>query len=150
MNYKKIPFLILEKIEKKNAEKKMIDMKNVSLNNKQCYQQLELLINYQNEYIKKLFNKTLVGILSYEWNNYKDFIYLLNCIIQDHKTQIKKNEKKMKKKINNYLKNQSKLKVWSLLNFKNKQVILKHKELMDQKLNNELSQLNAFQKGLLS
>ncbi|WP_284443262.1 flagellar export protein FliJ [Buchnera aphidicola] len=149
MKYKKFSFSLLEEIEKKKIEKKTINIKNLNLKNKQNNEQLKLLINYQKEYLNKMHKKMISGIGIYEWQNYNDFISILQKIIKENINNIKKNEKIVEESLKSWSKNQIKLKVWKHLNTINKKKILKIKKIREEMINETFFQLNFFKKGCL-
>lgn len=118
MKNKKILFSILEIVEKKNIEKESILIKILYSQQKEHEKQLQLLQNYQKEYKEKLYKKQLLGIFSYDWNNYNNFIFILSIIIENNIKIASDNKKKIQNKINILLKSQIKLKTWEYLSKK--------------------------------
>jgi flagellar FliJ protein len=147
MKHKKISFSILEDIEKKNVEKNKIDIKKLFFQKEKCLEQLTLLENYRNEYLQKLKHKIQLGIFLNQWENYNNFIFMLNCLIKDSRNKIKKIEEIINKNLTILLKNNTKLKTWNYLNQKNKKEKIKKSFLIEQMTTDKLSQFRSFQKG---
>ncbi|QCI20234.1 flagellar export protein FliJ [Buchnera aphidicola (Brachycaudus cardui)] len=147
MKYKKHFLSILEKIEIQKIEKEIINLKNMFLKQKHNNQQLELLVEYEKEYIKKTYNQLLSGMCIYQWKNYNNFISMLRVIIKDNRDMLKKNQEVIKERLNIWSKSQKKLQFWKNLNFINKTQILNIKRIEEQILNDNYIQLKFFKKG---
>jgi len=147
MKYKKVSFSILEEIEKKKIKKETVNIKNLYLKKRQIGEQLKILIHYQKDYIKKIHNKIISGVCVHQWQNYKNFISILESIIKDNINNIEKNNKMIQKSLNQWSKNQIKLKVWKHLNIINEKKILRIKKIQEEIINNDFAQLKFFKKG---
>ncbi|QCI22539.1 flagellar export protein FliJ [Buchnera aphidicola] len=147
MKYKKFSFSLLEEIEKKKIEKDTINIKTLNLKNKKNHEQLKILIDYQKEYINKIQKKMMSGIDIYQWQNYNDFISILQKIIKENINNVKKNEKILEESLKVWSKNQIKLKVWKHLNIINKKEILKMKKIREEIINENFLQLKFLKKG---
>ncbi|WAI11846.1 MAG: flagellar FliJ family protein [Buchnera aphidicola (Macrosiphum albifrons)] len=149
MKYKKFSFSLLEEIEKKKIEKETINIKNLNLKNKKNNEQLKLLIDYQKEYLNKIHKKMMSGIDICQWQNYNDFISILQKIIKENINTIKKNEKIVKESLKLWSKNQIKLKVWQHLNTINQKKTLKIKKIQEEIINETFCQLHFLKTGYL-
>ena len=68
------------------------------------------MINFQNEYIKKLNIKLKLGISVSSWKIYNNFIFMLYIAVEENNNIIKKYEKIIKKNLDEWLENNIKLK----------------------------------------
>ncbi|ALD15042.1 hypothetical protein IX46_00400 [Buchnera aphidicola (Aphis glycines)] len=147
MKYKKILFCVLKNIEEKKIKQKAIYIQNLHIQKKKYIEQLKLLINFRNEYITKLNINVNLGMPIYYWRVYKNFISMLYNAVEENNDIIKTYEKKIKKNIDQWLKNHIKLKTWNYLNqksiisFQNRYILEEHI------INDEFSQLKFFKKG---
>lgn len=147
MKCKNFIFLILEQMEKVNLTKEIIKIKNLHEKQTQDIQQLELLQNYQKEYIKEIYAKIILGVSINHWKNYNNFISILQIVVKDNQDMIEKNQTIIEETLKSYFKNQNKVKVWQNLNIKNKRKILKIKNIQEQILNDNYVQLKFLKKG---
>ncbi|QCI25310.1 flagellar export protein FliJ [Buchnera aphidicola (Sitobion avenae)] len=147
MIYKKNFFSVLEDIEIKKIEKEIINIKSLYLKKKQNTEQIKLLINYQKEYSKKIYNKMTSGICIHKWKNYNNFIKILETIIEDNVNRIEKNKKIIEDNLKKLSKNQMKQNVWKHLNIKYKKKIFKTKKIQQEIIDDSYIQLKFFKKG---
>ncbi|CAL4318750.1 Flagellar FliJ protein [Buchnera aphidicola (Protaphis terricola)] len=146
MKYKKTIFSILENIEIKKIEQEKNNIKNLYIQKKKYIKQLNLLMNFKNEYISKLNLKLKEGIYIDQWKIYNNFIFMLFIAIEESNNMIKKYELVIEKNKSQWLKSQSKLKTWNYFNERNKKLIKKYELLKNQILSDELSQLKLLNK----
>lgn len=147
MKYKKKIFSILENLEKKNIEKDIINIKNLYLQKEKFFTQLNLLKDYQKEYLIKLKSKIELGICLYQWRNYNNFILILYFLIKENEQKIKKNQKILEKSLKQHSKNQIKLKTWNYLYTKYKKKEIRKILLVEEMISDEFSQLKNLAEG---
>ncbi|QIQ41691.1 MAG: flagellar export protein FliJ [Buchnera aphidicola (Microlophium carnosum)] len=147
MTYKKFSFSLLEEIEKKKIDIELINLKQLYLQKEQNSKQLQLLIDYQKEYSKKIHDKMILGICIHQWENYNNFISMLQIIIQDNLNRIEKHKKIIEESLRTWSKNKIKLKVWQHFNIVNKKEILKIRKIQEDIINNNYIQLKFLKKG---
>ncbi|ACL29901.1 flagellar export protein FliJ [Buchnera aphidicola] len=139
-------FSLLEKIEKKKIEKETIKIKNIYLHKKKHIKQLKLLSGYQQEYLRKIHDKLILGVSVHQWQNYNSFISVLEVIIQDNINTIKKDEKIIQESFKIWSKNQIQGNIWKHLNMIHKRKILRIKKIKDAIINDSHIQLKFFKK----
>lgn len=139
-------FSLLEKIEKKKIEKETIKIKNIYLHKKKHIKQLKLLSGYQQEYLRKIHDKLILGVSVHQWQNYNSFISVLEIIIQDNINTIKKDEKIIQESFKIWSKNQIQGNIWKHLNMIHKRKILRIKKIKDAIINDSHIQLKFFKK----
>jgi len=147
MKYKKVSFSIFEEIEKKKIEKETINIKNLYLKKRQIDAQLKILIEYQKDYVKKINNKIILGVCVHQWQNYKNFIFILESIIKDNINSFEKNNTMIQKSLNKWSKNQIQRKIWKHLNIINEKKILRIKKIQEEIINDDFAQLKFLKKG---
>lgn len=139
-------FSLLEKIEKKKIEKETIKIKNIYLHKKKHIKQVKLLSGYQQEYLRKIHDKLILGVSVHQWQNYNSFISVLEVIIQDNINTIKKDEKIIQESFKIWSKNQIQGNIWKHLNMIHKRKILRIKKIKDAIINDSHIQLKFFKK----
>ena len=105
------------------------------------------MINFQNEYIKKLNIKLKLGISVSSWKIYNNFIFMLYIAVEENNNIIKKYEKIIKKNLDEWLENNIKLKTWNYLNQKHKIAFKKRRILEENIISDEFSQFKFLKKG---
>ncbi|QCI20820.1 flagellar export protein FliJ [Buchnera aphidicola (Hyperomyzus lactucae)] len=146
MKYKKNLFSILENIEQKKIEKEIINIKNLYMQKKQNNKQLNLLSDYQKEYVKKIDDYLRLGVFVYHWKDYNNFILLLDVIIKDNINIIKKNQRIIQESLQRWFNNEQKLKIWKHLHKKSSKHTLKVIKIKEQAVHDNYTQLKFFKK----
>lgn len=147
MKYKKILFSVLEDVEKKKIEQQKMYLKELYIQQKKHIKQLKLLINFRNEYIKKLHVNLKLGISIHAWKIYNNFICMLYIAVEENNNVIKKYKITIKNTIDQWLRNHIKLKTWNYLNQKNKRAFKKRRILEENIISDEFSQFKLLKKG---
>lgn len=145
MEHKKKIFSILGKIEQRKIEKKTIKIKSLLIREQQNINQLNILTNYQTEYLNKMHEEMKSGISRHSWENYNNFIIFLDKIIQKNIYIIKHNKKIIKENLNSWSQSQRKLNVWKNFYQIYKKKMDKIQTIQSQIMNDTCIQLKYFQ-----
>ncbi|QCI23644.1 flagellar export protein FliJ [Buchnera aphidicola (Macrosiphoniella sanborni)] len=147
MEYKKKIFSILEKIEQKKIEQNLVNIKRLFLREKEHVDQLNILIDFQKEYLKKMNEKMKLGMSIHSWKNYNNFILLLDKAIQENLYFIENNKKNIQDNIKIWSKHQVKLNTWTSFNrIYKKKISKKIQKIQEQIMSDNFIQLKYFKK----
>jgi flagellar biosynthesis chaperone FliJ len=144
---KNMTFSLLEKIQQTQLRKIILNIKILHDKRMHDTKQLQVLNNYEKEYIKKIYKEIVFGMCMHKWIHYNDFVIVLRKIIQDNEIFLKKNDNMIENSILNWCNHENQRKIWHILNIKNKKKILKSKKIQARVLNDNDIQLKLLKKG---
>lgn len=87
------------------------------------------------------------GVSIQQWQNYNNFISILQVIIKDNINRIKKNQQIIDESVKRWSKNQIQFKIWQHFNIINKKKIFNIKKIQEEIINSNQMQLKFFKKG---
>lgn len=106
----------------------------------QAKEQLEMLLNYQNEYRNNLNNDMCQGIASERWRNYQQFIQTLDIAIEQHHQQLEQWSHKVEQALSFWKDKKQRLQAWETLQERKAAAALQAENKLDQKRMDEFAQ----------
>ncbi|ATA24382.1 flagellar biosynthesis chaperone FliJ [Brenneria goodwinii] len=82
------PLITLRDLAQKEVEKAVGQLGQVRQAHQQAEQQLNMLLNYQDDYRQKLNTTMSGGMANNSWQNYQQFIQTLDKAIEQHRQQL--------------------------------------------------------------
>ncbi|MFC3395208.1 flagellar export protein FliJ [Brenneria rubrifaciens] len=82
------PLITLRELAQKEVEKAVGQLGQVRKAHRVAEQQLNMLLNYQDDYRQKLNTTMSDGIANNSWQNYQQFIQTLDKAIEQHEQQL--------------------------------------------------------------
>lgn len=82
------PLVTLRELAQKEVEKAVGQLGQVRQAHQQAEQQLNMLLNYQDDYRQKLNSTMSAGMANNSWQNYQQFIRTLDSAIEQHRQQL--------------------------------------------------------------
>ncbi|WP_168385986.1 flagellar export protein FliJ [Erwinia amylovora] len=137
----------LRSLAHKDVEKAAIQLGDARRAQKQADEQLNMLLNYQDEYRKSLNNTLSQGIASTRWYNYHQFIHTLEKAIEQHRTQLKSWNTRVENALGLWRDKQQRLHAYETLQARAHATALLQENRLDQKRMDEFAQRASLRKG---
>jgi len=106
----------------------------------QAQEQLQMLMNYQDEYQSSLNTSMSQGIGSQRWQNYQQFIQTLEKAIDQHRQQLAQWNHKVDQALNVWREKKQRLQAWQTLSDRQDSAALLAENRLDQKRMDEFAQ----------
>ncbi|POP47993.1 flagellar biosynthesis chaperone FliJ [Superficieibacter electus] len=106
----------------------------------QAQEQLQMLMNYQDEYQSSLNNDMSRGIGSQRWQNYQQFIQTLEKAIDQHRQQLTQWHQKVDQALGVWREKKQRLQAWQTLSDRQASAALLAENRLDQKRMDEFAQ----------
>jgi len=106
----------------------------------QAQEQLQMLMNYQDEYQSSLNTDMSQGIGSQRWQNYQQFIQTLEKAIDQHRQQLMQWNHKVDQAMNVWREKKQRLQAWQTLSDRQASAALLAENRLDQKKMDEFAQ----------
>lgn len=136
----------LSELASKEVDKAAIMLGDMRQGYQQAEQQLDMLVNYQDEYRSALNNNMSQGMANARWHNYQQFILTLEKAIEQQRQQLMQWSHKVEQALNAWREKKKKLQGWqTLLERKATQALLTENRL-DQKQMDEFAQRATLRK----
>lgn len=136
----------LSELASKEVDKAAIMLGDMRRGYQQAEQQLDMLVNYQDEYRSALNNNMSQGMANARWHNYQQFILTLEKAIEQQRQQLMQWSHKVEQALNAWREKKKKLQGWqTLLERKATQALLTENRL-DQKQMDEFAQRASLRK----
>ena len=113
----------------------------------QADEQLNMLLNYQDEYRNKLNDNMSTGIASSRWTNYHQFIQTLEKAIEQHRHQLAQCNQKVEQALDVWRNKQQRLHAWETLQARSQANELLQENRLDQKRMDEYAQRASLRKA---
>ncbi|MEN5015864.1 flagellar export protein FliJ [Erwinia sp. Eh17-17] len=137
----------LRDLAHKDVEKAAIQLGEVRRAQKQADEQLNMLLNYQDEYRKNLNTTMSEGIASTRWYNYHQFIQTLEKAIEQHRQQLLQWNTRVENALRLWRDKQQRLHAYETLQSRALATALLQENRLDQKRNDEFAQRASLRKG---
>ncbi|BCQ34335.1 MULTISPECIES: flagellar export protein FliJ [Erwiniaceae] len=137
----------LRDLAHKDVEKAAIQLGDVRRAQKQADEQLNMLLNYQDEYRKNLNNTMSEGIASTRWYNYHQFIQTLENAIEQHRQQLLHWNTRVENALRLWRDKQQRLHAYETLQSRALATALLQENRLDQKRMDEFAQRASLRKG---
>ncbi|MFK8258338.1 flagellar export protein FliJ [Erwinia sp. AnSW2-5] len=137
----------LRDLAHKDVEKAAIQLGDVRRAQKQADEQLDMLLNYQDEYRKNLNNTMSEGIASTRWYNYHQFIQTLENAIEQHRQQLLHWNTRVENALRLWRDKQQRLHAYETLQSRALATALLQENRLDQKRMDEFAQRASLRKG---
>lgn len=134
-------------LAQKDLEKAAISLGDVRRGQKQADEQLNMLLNYQDEYRKTLNNTLSEGINSTRWYNYHQFIETLEKAIEQHRQQLAHWNGRVENALRLWQDKQQRLHAYETLQSRALANALLQENRLDQKRMDEFAQRASLRKG---
>jgi len=131
----------------KDVEKAAIQLGDMRRAQKQADEQLNMLLNYQDEYRSNLNNTMTQGIASTRWYNYHQFIETLEKAIQQHRQQLTQWNQRVEGALNLWRDKQQRLHAYETLQARAAANAVLQENRLDQKRMDEFAQRALLRKG---
>ncbi|WP_313159903.1 flagellar export protein FliJ, partial [Mixta calida] len=105
----------LRDLAQKEVEDAAIRLGTMRRAQQQADEQLNMLLNYQDEYRNKLNDNMSTGIASSRWTNYHQFIQTLEKAIEQHRHQLAQCNQKVEQALDVWRNKQQRLHAWETL-----------------------------------
>ncbi len=112
----------------------------------QAEEQLNMLMDYQNEYRNNLNTDMTQGIGSQRWQNYQQFISTLEKAIEQHRQQLMQWTTKVEQALNAWREKKQRLQAWQTLQDRQTAAALLAENRLDQKKMDEFAQRASMRK----
>ncbi|WP_368928548.1 flagellar export protein FliJ [Mixta calida] len=137
----------LRDLAQKEVEDAAIRLGTMRRAQQQADEQLNMLLNYQDEYRNKLNDNMLTGIASSRWTNYHQFIQTLEKAIEQHRHQLAQCNQKVEQALDVWRNKQQRLHAWETLQARSQANELLQENRLDQKRMDEYAQRASLRKG---
>lgn len=137
----------LRDLAHKDVEKAAIQLGDVRRAQKQADEQLNMLLNYQDEYRKNLNNTMSEGIASTRWYNYHQFIQTLENAIEQHRQQLLHWNTRVENALRLWRDKQQRLHAYETLQSRALATAQLQENRLDQKRMDEFAQRASLRKG---
>lgn len=134
-------------LAQKDLEKAAIQLGDVRRAQKQADEQLNMLLDYQDDYRKSLNNNMSEGITSTRWYNYHQFIETLEKAIDQHRQQLAHWNGRVEKALSFWRDKQQRLHAYETLQARALANELLQENRLDQKRMDEFAQRASLRKG---
>lgn len=109
-------------------------------------QQLNMLIDYRNEYRQRLDNTLTDGIGAASWHNYQQFILTLEKAIEQHRRQLTQWNSRLEQALRHWQEKQQRLNAFTTLQDRAQTELKQQENRLDQKRMDEFAQRAAQRK----
>ncbi|MDN0088798.1 flagellar export protein FliJ [Yersinia nurmii] len=137
------PLVTLRDLAQKAVEKASTQLGQVRQSYLQAEQQLNMLLNYQDEYRVKLNDTLCNGMASSTWQNYQQFIQTLELAIDQHRQQLLQWNQRVDLAVKHWQEKQQRLNAFETLQERAETTQRHHENRMDQKLMDEFAQRSS-------
>ena len=137
----------LRDLAQKEVEDAAIRLGTMRRAQQQADDQLNMLLNYQDEYRHKLNSNMSTGIASSRWTNYHQFIQTLEKAIEQHRHQLAQCNQKVEQALNVWRNKQQRLHAWETLQARSQANELLQENRLDQKRMDEYAQRASLRKA---
>ena len=137
----------LSELASQDVDKAAIMLGDMRRGCQQAEQQLDMLVNYQDEYRCALNNNMSQGMANARWHNYQQFILTLEKAIEQHRQQLMQWNNKVEQALNAWREKKKKLQAWQTLQERKATQTLLAENRLDQKQMDEYAQRATQRKG---
>ncbi|ORM73679.1 flagellar biosynthesis chaperone FliJ [Pantoea wallisii] len=137
----------LRDLAEQDLEQAVIHLGNMRRGQQQADEQLNMLLDYQDEYRNKLNQDMSGGIASTRWSNYHQFIQTLEKAIEQHRQQLSQWNQRLEQALTNWREKHKKLNAYQTLITRAEENALRQENRLDQKRMDEFAQRAALRKG---
>lgn len=137
----------LSELASQEVEKAAIMLGDMRRGFQHAEQQLNMLVNYQDEYRGALNADMSQGIANARWHNYQQFILTLEKAIEQHRQQLMQWHHKVEQALNAWREKKKKLQAWQTLQERKATQALLAENRLDQKQMDEYAQRATLRKG---
>lgn len=140
------PLETLRELAQQDTDDAAVLLGKVRLSHTQAQKQLDMLINYENDYRLQLQQDMGTGIASARWYNYQQFMLTLETAIDQHRRQLASWEQKLQQATQSWQDKRQRLNAFTTLQDRAAQRLLAQENRRDQKLTDEFAQRAALRK----
>lgn len=137
----------LRDLAEQDLEKAAIHLGDMRRGVRQADEQLTMLLDYQEEYRKKLNSDMSGGIATTRWTNYHQFIQTLEKAIEQHRAQLNHWNTRLEQALTSWRDKQQRLNAYQTLISRAAESALLRENRLDQKRMDEYAQRAALRKG---
>ncbi|WP_130835320.1 flagellar export protein FliJ [[Erwinia] mediterraneensis] len=137
----------LRDLAEKDLEKAAVHLGDMRRGVQQADEQLNMLLNYQDEYRHKLNDDMSGGIASSRWTNYHQFIQTLEKAIEQHRQQLQQWNRRLEQALASWREKQQRLNAYQTLLSRAAENALRQENRLDQKRMDEFAQRAAMRKS---
>ncbi|HCW98684.1 MULTISPECIES: flagellar export protein FliJ [Pantoea] len=137
----------LRDLAEQDLEKAVIHLGDMRRGVRQADEQLNMLLDYQDEYRNKLNNDMSGGIATNRWTNYHQFIQTLEKAIEQHRAQLNHWNQRLEQALTSWREKQQRLNAYQTLISRAADNALRVENRLDQKRMDEYAQRAALRKG---
>jgi len=130
----------LKDLAEKEVENAALQLGEMRRGCQQAQEQLQMLMNYQDEYQSSLNSDMTQGIGSQRWQNYQQFIQTLEKAIDQHRQQLLQWNNKVDKALSFWREKKQRLQAWQTLQDRQASAALLAENRLDQKRMDEFAQ----------
>ncbi|PKH24734.1 flagellar biosynthesis chaperone FliJ [Enterobacterales bacterium CwR94] len=141
------PINTLRTLAQKDVDEAAIRVGEVRRAWQQADDQLNMLLNYQNEYRHQLNTTMSTGIASHRWTNYHQFIQTLEKAIDQHRQQLSQWNRRLEQALQHWRDKQQRLNAFETLHTRAATAALLQESRLDQKLMDEYAQRATMRKS---
>ncbi|MCS3431516.1 flagellar export protein FliJ [Klebsiella sp. BIGb0407] len=137
----------LSELASQEVEKAAIMLGDMRRGCQHAEQQLDMLVNYQDEYRSSLNTNMSQGMANARWHNYQQFISTLEKAIEQHRQQLMQWNRKVDQALDAWREKKKKLQAWQTLQERKATAALLAENKLDQKQMDEYAQRATQRKG---
>lgn len=137
----------LSELASQEVEKAAIMLGDMRRGCQNAEQQLDMLMNYQDEYRSALNNSMSQGMANARWHNYQQFILTLEKAIEQHRQQLMQWNLRVEQALDAWREKKKKLQAWQTLQERKATAALLAENKLDQKQMDEYAQRATQRKG---
>ncbi|WP_299999445.1 flagellar export protein FliJ [uncultured Cedecea sp.] len=137
----------LSELASQEVEKAAIMLGDMRRGCQHAEQQLDMLMNYQDEYRHSLNTNMSQGMPNARWHNYQQFILTLEKAIEQHRQQLMQWNHKVEQALEAWREKKKKLQAWQTLQERKATAALLAENKRDQKQMDEYAQRATQRKG---
>ena len=137
----------LRDLAEQDLEQAVIHLGDMRRGVQQADEQLNMLLNYQDEYRNKLNADMSGGIASTRWTNYHQFIQTLEKAIEQHQQQLNQWNQRLEQALSNWREKHKRLNAYQTLITRAAENALRQENRLDQKRMDEFAQRAAMRRG---
>ncbi|PWC14270.1 flagellar biosynthesis chaperone FliJ [Brenneria roseae subsp. americana] len=140
------PMETLRDLAQKDADEAAVLLGKVRQSHIQAQKQLDMLLQYEDDYRQQLQNNLGKGINSGNWHNYQQFIQTLEKAIEQHRQQLALWNQRLQQAIQAWQAKQQRLNAFVTLQERATQKLLRQENRLEQKLMDEFAQRTSLRK----
>ncbi|RLM27222.1 flagellar biosynthesis chaperone FliJ [Brenneria alni] len=140
------PMETLRDLAQKDADEAAVLLGKVRQSHLQAQKQLDMLLQYEDDYRQQLQNDLGKGIDSGNWYNYQQFIQTLEKAIEQHRQQLALWNQRLQQAIQAWQAKQQRLNAFVTLHERATQKLLLKENRREQKLMDEFAQRTSLRK----